>query len=89
MISLEKKSCCVHSSSGRSLVDSPPEVDDEVAGPDARVDNEDTLVGEGLAELLLEHLHDAGTHEVHDFLRGVDDARRVGCLYREPWKNRS
>ena len=34
------------------------------------------------AELVLQHLVDAGAHEIDDRLRRVDDAVRVGHLHR-------
>src|ERR1019366_5003165 len=38
------------------------------------------LVAEGAAELLLQDVFDAAHHEVHDGLRGIDDAVGVGFL---------
>ena len=40
------------------------------------------VVAERLAELVLQHLVDAGAHEIDDLLRRVDDAVRVGHLDR-------
>src|SRR5204863_8876395 len=60
--------------------DAADQVDDEVAGAGAGVDDEDVVAGERLAELGLEDFLDAGAHEVDDGLGGVDDAHRVGEL---------
>ena len=53
---------------------------DEVAGAGEGVEDVDTGVGEGLAELLLEDFLDGADHEVDDGLRGVDDAVGVGLF---------
>jgi hypothetical protein len=59
---------------------------DEVAGAGEGVEDVDPGVGEGFAELLLEDFFDAADHEVHDGLRGVDDAVGVGLFGVEALK---
>ena len=53
---------------------------DEVAGADEGVEDVDALVGQGAAELRLQHVLHRAHHEIDDGLRGVDDAVGVGHL---------
>ena len=59
------------------------QVDDEAARADAGVEHLHARLGERRAEFAPQHLLDAVAHEVHDLLRRVDDAVRVGLLDRE------
>ncbi len=54
------------------------QVDDEIAGPGARIENLHARIAQPQAELVRQHFFDGGAHEIDNFLRGVDDAVRIG-----------
>ena len=59
------------------------DVDQEVAGAGAGVENGDAFVAERQAELGLQDVFDALAHEVHNRLRGIDDAVGVRLIFAE------
>ena len=56
---------------------------DEVARAHEGIEDMDALVGEGAVELTLENVFDGAHHKVHDGLRRVHDAVRIGHFDRE------
>ncbi len=69
----------------RQLVafDAPQNVDDEVSGSGARVENfHARRLQADLPNSLCNTALDAGAHPIHDFLRRVNDAHRVGGFGR-------
>ncbi len=56
------------------------EVDDEVSGAYTGVEYLHAGRRERRAKLALQHLVYAGTHEIHDLLRRVDNAMRIGLF---------
>lgn len=58
----------------------PHEIDNEIAGTGEGVEDVNVFVGESFIEFLFQHRFDAGNHEVHERLRRVNDAVRVGYL---------
>jgi hypothetical protein len=60
--------------------DAVQQVDNKAAGSGGRVEDLDVGCGDGEAELFFQHFIDAGTHEIDDLLRCVDDAKCVGLL---------
>ena len=64
----------------RAAGDAAQDVDDEVAGADAGVKYLHAGRRERGAKFALQDLFHAGTHEIHDLLRRVDDAVRIGLF---------
>src|SRR5450755_2148126 len=58
------------------------QVDDKAAGARRRIEDLHAGLGDRRAELALQYLLYAGTHEIDDLLRRVDDAEGVGALDR-------
>ena len=61
-----------------ALGDATQEVDDKIPGSRARVKNVHACVAESLAELVLQHLLHARTHEVHNLFAACRQCR--ACL---------
>ena len=59
------------------------DVHDEIPRAGEGIEDVDALRIERGAEVLAEDVRDAGDHELHERLRGIDDAEHVGLLHRE------